>query len=305
MKFIDYYKVLGVDEKADTAEIKKAYRRLARKYHPDVSKEPGAEEKFKQVNEAHEVLKDSQRRSEYDQLKRYGGGGEFRPPPGWQPRGGFQGSGGAADFGDFSDFFSSIFGGRTSAGPGGGFGFGGFQGEPRGPQPMQVQLDVELSDSYHGAQRRLSLRDPATGGTRSLDVKIPRGVVDGQKIRLRGQGSQGGDLLLEVKLRPHSLFERDGRHLLLKLPVAPWEAVLGAEVPVPTMEGVVNLKIPAGSRSGRKMRLRGKGLPGKPDGDQLVELRIVVPANVSDEGRELFEKLRDTESFNPRAELGV
>ena len=216
MKFIDYYKVLGVDESADTATIKKAYRRLARKYHPDVSKEAGAEEKFKQVNEAHEVLKDPQRRSEYDQLKKYGAsGGDFRPPPGWQPRGGFQGGAGP-DMGDFSDFFASIFGGRGGGGPGG-FNFhgGDFHSRARTPQPSVLSIQVDLEDSFHGAQRRLSLRDPATGTSRSLDVKIPKGVVDGQKIRLRGQVGQGADLLLEVTLKPHSVYQREEKNLIL------------------------------------------------------------------------------------------
>jgi curved DNA-binding protein len=310
VKFIDYYKVLGVDESADTADIKKAYRRLARKYHPDVSKEAGAEEKFKRLNEANEALKDPQRRAEYDELKRYGGtGGEFRPPPGWQPRGGARGaSRGGPQADEFSDFFSSIFGGAGGHGGGqGGFGFnpGDSHGRAQAPKPSVLQIEVDLDDSFHGAQRRLSLRDPGTGSSRSLDVKIPQGVTDGQKIRLKGQGSNGADLLLEITLKPHRFYKRDGKNLSLTLPVAPWEVALGGEVAVPTMDGVVNLKIPAGSKAGRKMRLKGKGLPGSPPGDQIVELQITLPEQFNEESLELMQKLRDSMEFNPRAGIGV
>ncbi len=311
MKFIDYYKVLGVSETADTAEIKKAYRRLARKYHPDVSKEPDAEEKFKSINEANEVLKDKERRAEYDQLRKYGavGGEEFRPPPGWHPHGGVHSSPRGGDFGGFSDFFESLFGGAAARG---GFSFSGqgFEQPGFGGQDVSHQIEVTVEESFHGGHRRLSMQDP-TGGVRSLDVRIPRGVADGQKIRLKGQGGRDprggatGDLFLEVKLLSHRLYKVEGRNVHLKLPITPWEAVLGAEVAVPTLGGPVTVKIPAGSKAGRKMRLKGKGMPGKTPGDQIVELQLAMPDKLSPEARALMEKIRDTVAFNPRAELGV
>lgn len=313
VKFIDYYKVLGVDENAADADIKKAYRRLARKYHPDVSKEADAEDHFKKVSEAYEVLRDKERRAEYDQLRRYGGrpGEEFRPPPGWQTHsGGFRSSGAGADAG-FSDFFEAIFGARA-AGQAGGFGFSerGFDGAMAG-QDSHHRLDVTLEESFHGGHRRLSLHDPSSGRSRSLEVRIPKGVAEGQKIRLRNQGAPGmrggdaGDLYLEIHLQPHRLFRVEGRDLHLKLPVAPWEAALGADVRVPTLAGPVSLKVPANSRAGGKMRLKGRGLPGSTPGDLIVELQIAMPGDLGSEGRALMEKMRDTVKFDPRAELGV
>jgi curved DNA-binding protein len=312
VKFIDYYKVLGVDEKADGEQIKKAYRRLARKYHPDVSKESNAEEQFKKVSEAYEVLRDDNRRAEYDQLRKYGarGGEEFRPPPGWHPHGGgFRASVNESDLGGFSDFFEAIFGGRGGRD---GFGFAGgeFDGRSTG-QDSHHRIEVTLEEAYHGGQRRLGLTDPATGKTRSLDVRIPKGVTEGQKIRLRGQGGAGarggasGDMYLEIHIKPHRLFKVSGRDLQLKLPVAPWEAVLGAQVRVPTLGGAVTLKVPSNSRAGRKMRLKGRGLPGPTPGDLIVELEIAMPEELGAEGRELMEKMRDAIKFNPRSELGV
>ena len=312
MKFIDYYKVLGVDENADAPEIKKAYRRLARKFHPDVSKESDAENQFKRVSEAYEVLRDDARRAEYDQLRRYGArpGEEFRPPPGWQAHaGGFGGSSGRGDFSGFSDFFEAMFGGARGGARGfesSGFEFGGgFAGSD-----STHRLDVTLEEAFHGGHRRLNLQGP-DGSARSLDVRIPEGVTEGQRIRLRGQGGPGvrggsaGDLYLEIHIRPHRLYRIEGRNLALELPVAPWEAVLGADVRVPTMSGTVNLKVPADSKAGRRMRLKGRGLPGKPPGDLIVELTIAMPDEIGPEGRELMARMRDTIQFNPRAELGV
>ncbi len=313
MKFIDYYNVLGVDEKADGAEIKKAYRRLARKYHPDVSKEAGAEDKFKQLGEAYEVLKDPEKRAEYDQLRRYGavGGEDFRPPPGWQPHGG--GFHARGDMGGFSDFFEAIFGGR-----GGGFEFssrgfeeGGFDPRHAAARDSHFKLEVTIEEAFNGGQRRVTLQDPAGGAPRTIDVRIPKGVTEGQKIRLRGQGGRSprggpaGDLYLEIHLAPHRLYRVEGRDLRLKLPVAPWEAVLGAEVRVPTPGGAVTLKVPADSRAGRRLRLKGRGLPGATPGDLIVELEISMPENIGPEGRRLLERMRDTVSFNPRAAMGV
>lgn len=317
MKFIDYYKVLGVDENADAAAIKKAYRRLARKYHPDVSKEADAEEQFKKVSEAYEVLHDAERRAEYDQLRRFGArpGEEFRPPPGWQPHGaGFRASSAGDGFGGFSDFFEAIFGGGRG-GARGGFRFspdefdGGFEGGFAGADSHH-RIEVTLEEAFHGGHRRLTLAD-GSGQTRSLDVRIPKGVTEGQKIRLRGQGGSGmrggaaGDLYLEVHIKPHRLFTLSGRDLHLKLPVAPWEAVLGAQVRVPTPEGPVSLTIPPNSSAGRRMRLKGRGLPGPKPGDLIVELDIAMPEHVDAEGRALMEKMREAIKFNPREKLGV
>ncbi len=314
MKFIDYYKVLGVDEKADAADIKKAYRRLARKYHPDVSKEQGAEDKFKQVNEAYEVLKDAAKRGEYDQLRRFGavGGEDFRPPPGWHPHGGGA-RGRDADMGGFSDFFEAIFGNRGAGFEYSARGFDetGFGARQAPPRDSHFQLEVSIEDAYHGAQRRITLQDPAGGAPRSIDVRIPQGVTEGQKIRLRGQGGRSprggpaGDLYLEIHFAPHRLYRVDGRDLHLRLPVAPWEAVLGAEVPVPTPAGAVSLKVPADSRAGRKLRLKGRGLPGSRPGDLIVELEIAMPEKLGPDARELLERMRDTVKFNPRAAMGV
>ncbi|GJL83955.1 MAG: cytochrome c biogenesis protein [marine bacterium B5-7] len=344
MKFIDYYKVLGVSEKAEPADIKKAYRRLARKYHPDVSKEADAENRFKEVNEAYEVLRDAARREEYDQLRRYGArpGGEFRPPPGWHSSGGgFRSNTGGAGFsssggsGGFSDFFEAIFGasrggprqqGRSQGygqGFSQGFEFSGFDGASASGPGMDRQggaanggdshheIEVTLEEAFHGGQRRIGLSDPVTGQTRSLDVRIPKGVTDGQKIRLRGQGSSdarggaAGDVYLVIKIAPHRLFKVEGHNLKLKLPVSPWEAVLGAEVPVPTLGGTVSLRIPPNSSTGQKLRLKERGLPAATPGDLIVELEIAMPSELNQEGRKLIEKMRDSIPFNPRTELGV
>ena len=273
MEFKDYYGILGVEPSAGDAEIKTAYRRLARKYHPDVSKEAGAEDKFKAVNEAYEALRDPAKRKAYDQLRAggYRPGDQVRPPPG----GFHRGPGGQPDFdeifagggagGGFSDFFESLFGrGR----PGGG---------PRGPQAggdTRAKLAVPLESVYSGGSVRIGVNG------RTLEVRIPKGVKPGQSIRLARQGNNGADLLLEIEYAAHPQFEVDGRNVIHVLPVAPWEAALGATISVPTLGGAVELKIPADSESGRKLRLRGRGLPGGPgaaDGDQIVELEILAP----------------------------
>ncbi|MGH8171677.1 MAG: DnaJ C-terminal domain-containing protein, partial [Rhodanobacteraceae bacterium] len=256
MEFKDYYAALGVKPEATDAELKSAYRRLARKFHPDVSKESGAEEKFKAVNEAYEALKEPARRKAYDQLRAggYRAGDEFQgPPPNWQREGGFQSREGGDE--DFSDFFESLFG-RMNSG-------GGGPRTARGPQrgrDLHAQIGIDLETAYRGGSERVSLRDGA--GDRTLDIKIPAGIQFGQVIRLAGQGNPGinggpvGDLMLEVRLREGGRFTLDGRNVLLTLPVAPWEAALGAKVPVPTLGGEVELNIPAGSDTGRKLRLR-------------------------------------------------
>ena len=289
MQFKDYYQVLGVEPTAGDAEIKTAYRRLARKYHPDVSKESGAEDKFKGVNEAYEALRDPQKRKAYDQLRAQGyrPGEEFRPPPDFG-RGGAGGPGfdfeevfgsDGASGGGFSDFFEGLFGRRAQAGP---------QPGARGPRPpgdTRAKVAVPLQAVYEGGSVRLGLNG------RQLDVRVPKGVRQGQVIRLSGQGDGGGNLMLEVEYAAHPQFEVDGRNIIHVLPVAPWQAALGASVSVPTLGGSVELKIPPDSEAGRKLRLRGRGLPGVPSGDQIVELEITAPKAVNERQRTVYRML--------------
>ncbi|MGN2252176.1 DnaJ C-terminal domain-containing protein [Frateuria sp. GZRe12] len=298
MEFKDYYDILGVKPDATEAEIKSAYRKLARQYHPDKNKEPGAEERFKAINEANEALRDPEKRRTYDQLRAggYRGGEQFRPPPGWGQGGGFE-FGGAGD-GDFSDFFESLFG-RAGGGARG-------QSRPRRGRDVQAQVQIDLQTAFDGGRTRLALQDG--GSERVLEVKIPAGILPGQVIRLTGQGQPGaaggpnGDLMLEVMLREDPRFKLDGRNVSHVLPLAPWEAALGATVPVPTLAGTVDLRIPAGSQSGRKLRLKGRGLPGNPAGDQFVELSIRTPAAESDAQREAYEALhKQFQGYDPRA----
>ncbi|MBS1200016.1 MAG: cytochrome biosis protein [Proteobacteria bacterium] len=310
MQFKDYYEVLGVGRDAKAEDIKRAYRRLARKYHPDVSKEPNAEERFKEVQEAYEVLKDPEKRAAYDQLGRdYRPGQDFRPPPDWGQGFEFSGPGGA---GGFSDFFEQLFG---QGSPFGGRG-PGRQFDVRG-EDHHAQIDLSLEQAYAGGTHTIGLQHPETGRdgrvelrSRQLKVRIPAGVTDGQVIRLAGQGAPGvgrggrGDLYLKVALRPHPLFVVDRRDVTLTLPVAPWEAALGGVVPVPTPGGTVELRLPPNSRAGQKLRLKGRGLPGTPPGDQYVVLQVVLPPAETPAARELFERMRRELPFDPRANLG-
>lgn len=312
MDFKDYYATLGVARDASADEIKRAYRKLARKFHPDVSKEPDAEARFKEVGEAYEVLKDPEKRAAYDQLgANWKAGQEFRPPPGggdfYYSSGTFDPSGGE-QYGGFSDFFESLFGrgGRSSSrGSQGGFQFR--QGPSRG-EDQHARVQISLEDAFNGASRTLEVRSPGTG-KRSIRVAIPRGVTEGQRIRLAGQGAPGmnggtaGDLFLEVMYESHPIFEADGRNILLTLPVAPWEAALGETVGVPTLGGRVELRIPAGSQSGRRLRLKGRGLPGTPPGDQIVTLRIDTPPAETSFARTLYEEMRNKMPFNPRRDI--
>lgn len=343
VKYQDYYQTLGVSRTASQDEIQRAYRKLARQFHPDVNKEAGAEARFKLINEAYEVLKDPERRKRYDQLGAdWKSGQDFSPPPGWENFGvnfGQQGRagrsrsgragrsargagpdvGGFDGFGGFSDFFEAIFGGGGGGGGASPFGAQGFTGRsPAGPQPgatHEADLTVSLEDAFRGATRRITLeasqpdgRGGANRSSKSYDVRIPPGTIDGSVIRLAGQGAAGqgggapGDLLLRIHIAPDPRFTVSGHDITAPLPISPWEAALGAKVPAPTLDGEVVITIPPGSQSGQRLRLRGKGLPTRAGdrGDEYVELRIVVPKELSPSERAAFENLRDVSNFNPR-----
>lgn len=319
MEFKDYYETLGVKRDASQEEIQKAYRKLARKLHPDVNKDPKAEARFKEIGEANEVLKDPEKRKKYDQ---YGSAWKSAqqtgaPPPGWEGydfsggTGGFSGFGGGAE--GFSSFFDMLFGGgaggrggaragwTTQQGPSGG-GFG------RNGETSEVALEITLEEALSGGSRDLQLTDPRTGRSRTVSVRIPKGIRVGQKIRLAGQGSPGvgtgqaGDLLLRIELGAHPRFQVDGSNLTVAVPLAPWEAALGAEAVVETLDGTVRLRVPPGTSSGRKVRLRGKGLPqaGGERGDLYAEFKIVMPESLTDGERALFEQLAAESEFRPR-----
>ena len=319
--FQDYYQTLGVNRAASQDEIRRAYRKLARKYHPDVNKAKDAEEKFKQLNEAHEVLKDPEKRKLYDQLgANWKPGQEFRPPPGWENvHFEFGGSPGAQEFdlgGGFSDFFEMLFGGRRGARRGGGAtGSARQAGWSMPGQDHEAEITVRLEDSYYGATRTITLQGQEVdeqGGLRptshTYDVRIPAGVTDGSRIRLAGKGGPGigggtpGDLFLKVSIEPHPRFRVEGHDLQVEVPVTPWEAALGATVEVPVVEGTANLKIPPGIQTGQKLRLRGKGLARRGDGrgDLLALVKIVVPKTLTERERELFAEMARISAFNPR-----
>ncbi len=323
MEYRDYYKILGVERTATADEIKKSYRRLARKYHPDVSKEKDAEARFKEVQEAYEVLKDPEKRAAYDQLgSNWKSGEQFRPPPDWAtgfefrggPRAGRQRAGSAEEVFEeegFSDFFSSLFGG----GAGGPFASTGSTGgrRSRAGRDHHASIEIDLEEAFAGTTRTLELKRPQLKSDGTLEIKphtvrvtIPAGVTEGQLIRLAGQGEAGpgggraGDLYLEIHIRPNRQFSLEGRDVTLTLPVAPWEAALGGPVKVPTLAGTVEMNIPAGAQSGQKLRLRGRGLPGQQPGDQYVQLKVVLPPANSPEARALYEEMRRKLAFDPR-----
>ena len=316
MEFKDYYKIMGVKRDATQDEIKRAYRKLARKYHPDVSKEPDAEARFKEVGEAYEVLKDPEKRAAYDQLgANWKAGQEFRPPPDWDQGfefhgGGFTGAGAEG----FSDFFESLFGrGFAWSGRGGGRTEFNARGED-----TYAKVLIDLEDAYHGGSRMLTLKHSELGSDgrphikeRTLNVHIPKGIRQGQHIRLAKQGGSGigkgeaGDLYLEVEFRAHPFYHVEGKDVFLDLPVAPWEAALGAKVKVPTPSGPVDLKIPPGSRGGCKLRLKGKGIPARPPGDFYVVLQIAVPPAKTDAAKAAYREFEKALKFNPRERLGV
>ena len=314
MQYKDYYKIMGLSRNANQDEIKRAYRKLARKYHPDVSKEQNAEAKFKELGEAYEVLKDPEKRAAYDRLgSNWKAGEEFRPPPNWDEGFEFKGGGfSGGDAGVFSDFFEQLFGragfGRTGRRPS--------DFHARG-QDSHAKIYINLEDSIQGATRNISLSTPETDAqgyvqvkNRNLNVKIPKGIKPGQHIRLAGQGAPGsgggkaGDLLLEIAFNNHPQYRFSDTDIYLDLPVTPWEAALGAKITIPTPEGNIELKIPPNSRQGGKLRLKGRGLPAKTPGDFFVVLQIALPPANTERAKAIYRTMQQELDFNPRLPLG-
>lgn len=322
MDFKDYYKILGVEPTADEKAIKTAYRKLARKYHPDVSKEKDAEDKFKEASEAYEALSNADKRAEYDELRKYGQHGRpFQGPPGWQGRGGgFH----EENAGDFSDFFSTIFGnsGGGRGAPGGNpFGRAGQQrSAARKGQDVEMELSVSLEETLADESKKISFKVPqySAGGQRvadvvkNLNVKMPAGVADGERIRLKGQGAPGvaggvsGDLFLTLRLAAHTLFEVDGHDLIIQVPLAPWEVALGTKVAVPTLTGRINLTIRPDSQNGQRLRVKGMGLKNKQGGrgDLLAQLKVVMPPAADEATQAAWQALAERAAFDARADWG-
>lgn len=305
MEYQDYYKILGVERNASPDQIKQAYRKLARKYHPDVSKEADAEKRFKEIGEAYAVLKDSEKKAAYDQMgSNWSQGQGFSPPPNWDSGYEFRGDGASQDH---SEFFESIFGQRAS------------RHEQRNTQfdipgeDHHAKIEIDLRDSYLGAERSIGLKMPAIDQDgrirmqeRTLEVKIPQGIRSGQHLRLTGQGSPGfgsgkaGDLYLEIVIKSDPIFKVDGKDISVDLPLAPWEAALGSKVALPTPTGKVELNIPANTMAGKKLRLKGKGIPGKEPGDLYAVIRLVTPSANTDAEKEAYRTLSKSFTFNPR-----
>lgn len=313
MDFKDYYKIMGLEKNASPEQIKQAYRKLARKYHPDVSKEANAEDKFKELGEAYEVLKDPAKRTQYDKYGQYWQqqsqgqqpGRQYRANPGQNPHEEF------TNAADFEDFLSSIFGqaGSRSHRQSHVYDHG---------QDIHAKLDIQLEDSFLGAEKMLQLQVPVVDNQgiiahqmRSIRVKIPQGITDKQQIRLKGQGGalangQSGDLYIEIHILPHPLYRLDKKDVYLKLPISPWEAALGASIEVPTLAGPVQLKVPKLTQTGKQMRLKGRGIPaGNAPGDQYVIFEIVIPTTENAAAEKLYEQLAQQYHFNPRAHMGV
>lgn len=311
MQYKDYYAVLGVARDASQDEIKKAYRRMAHKYHPDVSKEKDAEARFKEVGEAYEVLKDPEKRSAYDNLgANWHSGEEFTTPPNWGSNFEFAGGYEEMDAGAFSEFFENLFGQHSKR-----WTESARQYQNRG-RDHHAKILIDVEDAYKGAERMFTLQKPVVTpdghvhtDTHTLRVKIPKGIKPGQKIRLGGQGEPGigsapaGDLFLEVEFNPHRLYQVAGKDVTLVLPVAPWEAVMGAKVTIPLPDGQVDMKIPSGSSGGKKLRIKGRGIPGKTPGDLYVELKIALPPAENEEAKALYEQMQEKLKFDPREAL--
>ncbi|RJG27754.1 DnaJ C-terminal domain-containing protein [Massilia cavernae] len=308
MEYKDYYQTLGVEKTASPEDIKKAYRKLVRKYHPDVSKAKDADAKTKEINEAYDVLGDAEKRAAYDDMGRgYRHGQPFEPPEGWGGGGGGYHFGG----GDASDFFSELFGRGMRGGARGGAGF-----KMRG-EDIHASITITLQDAYNGASRTITMRVPErdthgriTTRDRSLNVTVPKGVIPGQQLRLGGQGHAGanggpaGDLFLEIQFQPDARFRVEARDVYENVPVAPWELALGAQIDVPTPSGTVQVTVPPESQPGRKLRLKGRGIPGATAGDLYLILDVVLPPARDDKARELYQQMARDMAFNPRAGIG-
>ncbi len=309
MDFKDYYELLGVAPESDNKTIKTAYRKLARKYHPDMNPEKGAEEKFKEVAEAYEVLKDTQRRAEYDELRQYSNQPDtgFEPPPGWQTNNGFSGTESTHFESDFSEFFNSMFSGNGANST--------QQSRQFRGQDAEIEMPVFLEEAASETSKLVEYQIPVYEDgqvkevKKSLKVKIPAGIADGERIRLKGQGGYGqgdaphGDLYLHIRLVPHPMFDVEGHNLVITVPLAPWEAALGAKVTIPTLTGKINLTIAANSRAGQRLRIKGKGMRTKTgSGDMFALLKIVMPPTTDDEVQMLWQSLSDKSKFNPRAD---
>lgn len=308
MQYRDYYQILGVPRTASADDIKRAYRKLARKYHPDVSKETNAEDRFKELQEAYEVLKDEKKRAAYDQLgNNWKAGQEFRPPPNWQQEDFFKNSQQFTDddLGSFSDFFRNLFGANMGGGRQRMHPFA-----QRG-QDQHAKFAITLEEAFHGVSKSIQFNLPDADfqtirGTkpRTLKVNIPAGTVPGQQLRLSGQGTKGtpsGDLYLEIEIKPHALFTLQERDLFINLPITPWEAALGAAIQIPTLTGKISLKLASGAISGQKLRLKGKGFSGKPAGDLFAVLQIQTPIPTTDEQRDFYKKMAELMPFQPRS----
>jgi len=309
MEFKDYYSALGVERDASEDDIRRAYRKLARKYHPDVSKESDAESRMRDINEAYDVLRDKEKRQAYDNLAAgVSPGGGFQPPPGWDEGFEFRRAASPGEEAQFSEFFSSLFGGRARRAAGQEF-------RARG-EDHHAAIEIDLEDALKGATRDVTLRSMHMDDqgrpqmqSRTLSVRIPAGVREGQYIRLVGQGMPGygggdsGDLYLEVRFKPHPRYRAEGRDLYMTLPVAPWEAALGASVNAPTPGGMVEVSVPAGSANGRKLRLRGRGIPGDPPGDFYLVLELALPPADTEAARAAYRKMQQDLPFNPRRHM--
>ena len=309
MKYKDYYAALGVERTATAEQIKAAYRKLARKFHPDVSKEKDAEEKFKEVAEAYEALKDPEKRAAYDQLGRHAPGDEFRPPPDWQQS--FGETQFSFDDVDLADLFANLAGHSRSGGR-------RASNAPRPGQDFEAAVRLTFDQAYGGTEIELDMAVPEPDANgflrrvpRKIKVRVPKGVIDGQKLRVPGKGGKGsnggrdGDLYLDIQVETHPLYRTEGLDLYMDLPLAPWEAVLGADVELPTPSGRISLKVPAGTRAGQKLRLAGRGLsrPDASSGHMYAVAQIVVPTVVDERQRTLFGQLKDASTFNPRAHM--
>lgn len=314
MEFKDYYKTLEVSKNATTEQIKKAYRKLARKHHPDVSKDPDAEKKFKEIGEAYEVLKDSEKRKLYDQYGSDWKTGkqqeEYQKQYQQQYQGSASGFEGGFDNRGYSDFFENLFGGAWRQ--------GGFQRQPiqQKGEDIQASITIPVSDAFHGSARHISftIQSLASDGRvitkpKKLKVNIPKGIKSGQKIRLAGQGSPGynggenGDLFIKVEYEKNAIYSVDGADIYVNLPVAPWEAALGSSIVVPLPGGDIKLKIPANSFHGKKLRLKGKGIPSKSPGNLYVVINIVLPPADNEDAKKVYEQMKDL-NFNPRINFG-